>query len=1078
MADIEVAGLVAKISIDDSDLEQSMASLNRQMRVAKSEFAVASSGIKDFGNSVAGLGAQSEGLSKQLQIQGQRVAKLQQEHAKSVREKGADAVATEKLEVKLNKAVAEYNRLHGQLEKVNKEMAVQSSLFTKAGNVLESAGGKMQSIGKGMESAGRSLTKNVTLPLVAAGGLAFKTAMDYESAFAGVRKTVDATEEEFAELSEGIREMSKEIPASATSIAAVAESAGQLGIEVPNIMSFTRTMIDLGEATNMSAEDAATSLARFANITQMSQQDFDKLGSVIVDLGNNLATTEKEIVDMSLRLAGAGKQIGLTEAEIMSFAGGLSSVGIEAQAGGSAFSKVMIEMQLAVETNSKKLKDYAKVAGMSTKDFSKAFKEDAAGALISFIDGLGSAEERGLSTIKVLDDMGITEVRLRDTLLRAAGAGDLFADSIKMGNEAWRENSALAVEAAQRYGTTESQLKILKNRATDVGITLGESLIPAAMGALEAAEPLFKAIENGAKAFANLDTAQQRSILKWAGIALAAGPVLSITGKLTQTIGGVVTGVGKASKWIGSLAKSAKDATSATAGLTQSAGGIASVFSPAGLAIGGVALAIGAITLAYKEYQRPAREAGEAAMSFIDGIREWDAKVDGAVSALAGFNSELIFSSEKMNSLETNIKTTQEKIIGIAELAAQESRAYTEAERKELEELTALLADYTTQKLDALQERSKVTRAMVEAESDMSVDRAAELVKAEKETREMILAEINAEYQDRVALAERKWGHLGTVDKAAYEEELRQATKMRDRRIEIVNSEAAETINAVQERYAEQHKEDMKHIEELGRVAEKIRRLEEEKAKYIETQTAERIAYGQDATTQALENFLIETEAWWKYGREIRKTQKELKKAYDEADEANLDAWLGMLNTVTEYGGRLSFKNEEIVRSIVGSFESLPEEAQKALEAAMEGMYSGMELKTPKILEKASEISRGVLERTHRVFEIHSPSKAMQRIYENLFAGAEIPLRKAEIELPARFGKIAAANLEATSDVPPPLVSERLIEERTITTNKNSRQKVEHSGTITIRGVNDQNELVAVVEARILDTLGMEARLA
>src|SRR4051812_21166428 len=92
----------------------------------------------------------------------------------------------------------------------------------------------------------RGKIKHAETAIAAGLGMSVKTASDWESAFAGVRKTVSASEAEFADLESGIRNMSKELPASATEIAGVAEAAGQLGIETPNILDFTRTMIDLG----------------------------------------------------------------------------------------------------------------------------------------------------------------------------------------------------------------------------------------------------------------------------------------------------------------------------------------------------------------------------------------------------------------------------------------------------------------------------------------------------------------------------------------------------------------------------------------------------------------------------------------------------------------------------------------------------------------------------------------------------------------------------------------------------------------------------------------------------------------
>lgn len=316
----------------------------------------------------------------------------------------------------------------------------------------------------------------VSTALTGAAGYAVKTGIDFESAFAGVKKTVDATDTELDEFRQGIRDMAKEMPQSASQIAEVAEAAGQLGIENKNLLSFTEVMSNLGVATNMSATEAATSLARLANITQMPQENFDRLGSTIVALGNNLATTESEITEMGLRLAGAGKQVGMSEDQILGLAGAISSVGIEADAGGSAVSTVMTKMQLAVEQGGGSLEQFADVAGMSASEFQQAFKEDAAQALVSFVEGLGSMDERGKSAIATLADMEITEIRQRDALLRLAGAGDVLSESLGIASDAWAENTALTKEAEQRYETLESRIQIFKNNVSDLGITFYDSI--------------------------------------------------------------------------------------------------------------------------------------------------------------------------------------------------------------------------------------------------------------------------------------------------------------------------------------------------------------------------------------------------------------------------------------------------------------------------------------------------------------------------------------------------------------------------------------------------------------------------
>ena len=472
----------------------------------------------------------------------------------------ADAVS--KATTDLNNAKAAVKDTEAEIRRLTEQLYRMQSTWTQAGESLTAISKKCETISKAMTKAGKSLTTHVTAPITALGTAAVKASVDYEYAFADVRKTVDATEEEYDRLSQSVKQMSTEVAASAEDIAEAMSIADQLGIENEHLAEFTRTMIDLGNSTNMVAADAASEAARFANIMGMSQNEFQNLGSTLVDLGNNYATTESEIMAMSLRLAGAGKQVGLSEAQILGFAAALSSVGIEAQMGGSAFSKSPIKMEVAATTGGDALEDFARVSSMSASQFKELWERDAAGAFQAFIVGLSKMDEEGVSAIKTLDDIGIAEIRLRDTLLRATNATELFSKTQATANKAWDKNTALTEEANKRYDTTKSRLTNLKNTALMFARQIGDDLNPTIQQIIDKANALLQK-------FLSLDATQRQSIVKWAAFAAAVGPVVLVLGKVVGAVGTVTGALGKAFTAIGKFSASVSMAGGGIGGLVK-----------------------------------------------------------------------------------------------------------------------------------------------------------------------------------------------------------------------------------------------------------------------------------------------------------------------------------------------------------------------------------------------------------------------------------------------------------------------------------------------------------------------------
>lgn len=568
--------------------------------------------------------------------------------------------------------VAELQNRYEQLAGSMRRAYIDDSAFTKFGNSAREVGEKFSKVGKEISGFGSALTKGVTAPIVAGAGLVVKAAIDYESAFAGVKKTVDETATvSYRKLSDGIRQMAKELPASAVEIANVAEVAGQLGIKTEDILSFSRTMIDMGESTNLSAEEAATAIAKIANIMGLTSDEYSRFGASVVDLGNNFATTEKDIVEMTNRLAAGGKLAGLSTADILGLATAMSSVGIEAEAGGTAMVQTLTGIGKAVSGVGKgakeKLELIAQIAGTTSESFSQAWKEKPAEALQSFIKGLQKANDEGKNMDGILSDLGMKGIRQGNMLKSLALASDKMSAAVARSNQAWKDNTALTNEANKRYETTESQLKMFKNQLTDIAIEFGGPLVKALREGLNAAKPWIENLSELAKKFSSLSTEQQQNILKWGLFAAALGPALKLLGGGISVIGGFVKAIGGLSKGIGFLsgsirylkdfggvasslkavAGSAGAVETAVAGATSStgtfAGALGALANPLGLIVGSIALATAGLVYLGNEKDKARIKTEEFGSQLSDTargeLRSFQKTVDETSTAVANFGT-------------------------------------------------------------------------------------------------------------------------------------------------------------------------------------------------------------------------------------------------------------------------------------------------------------------------------------------------------------------------------------------------------------------------------------------------------
>lgn len=578
---------------------------------------------------------------RDLEAQHKSITQSMDAHEASVA-KASRAYETARTEVETaEKTYAKYTSGLDAVEKAEEAAA-------KAANAKnwEDAGKAIKDVGDGIDTITKPF-QYAAVGAIAGGVAASKAAMDYETAFTGVQKTLDGTPEQLEAVNSEIRQMAKEIPVSAAGLADIAAIGGQLGVGAEDITKFTETIAAMEVSTNLAGEEGAAALARIQTVTGDTMANVDRTASSIVALGNSTNATESEIAYMAVRMGKYGNTVGMNTQQVLGYSAALSSMGIEAQLGGSAIGRTWLDIETAVNSGGDALEAYAKYAGTTAQEFAQQWSTDPSGAFNGLIKGLSTTE----NLTQAMNDLGIVNTQDQQVVMALANGYDLLTDCLTTSSTAYAENTALAKEAGTAYGTTANQIQLAKNDIVDAAISWGDVLLPEIRSGAQWVGDL-------AEGFGNLDDGTKRAVISGAKTAVVIGGISKATVGAVKGVGGLVEGIGQI-----------KTALSAGGALAKFAPALKAIGSAAGPVAAGIAAVAGAAVVAKKVY--------DSQYNYGDNLQEQSAQIAEQVQQI----QELDSAAKEIEGLKLTIESDSS------------SRAEIEQAKARLEELTEMLKE-------------------------------------------------------------------------------------------------------------------------------------------------------------------------------------------------------------------------------------------------------------------------------------------------------------------------------------------------------------------------------------------------
>ncbi len=622
-------GITIQYKGDATGLSAALSQINSEMRQSQGAARALDAALKWDGKNVDLVNDRIKVTEKQIKSTTERVDLLKQALSEA-----KDPEVIERLTRQADIAESKLKGLREEYAKLSVAASADEGLG-KVATQLEGVGSTLNTVGQSMSAMGDKMTMGLTVPIVAAGVATVGAATTIDSALTEVRKTVDGTEQEYQKLHDAAIEYSKDNAVTAEQVLNVQALGAQLGYAKDELEMIGRVGSGMDIATDMNAEQATTEMAQFANITKMAHSESENYASTIIDLGNNMATTESKTSSMAQRIAAAGTQVGMSQADILGVAAALSSVGMEAEAGGTAISTIVSKIDKDIATGSEDIATWAAAAGMSADQFASAWRTSPVDALAAVLSGMESATQGGGNMTVMLEELGVSSIRQTDAMKRLANDSSILTGAVDRANKAWQDNTALSEEVANKNDSLSAKFQMLQNRVTAILEKIGKPLADALLTILDAAQPLFDAVEGVANGFASLDKGTQKAIVQFVALAAAAGPVQSVLGRVVDGAGNLAGAFSTGIKGIELFSGAMSAGATASEAMTLVTGELGTALAgPLGIALAAATVAVGAIVSAYMDWQEhtklvhdateglaeAANAAGDAYDSYAEGV--------------------------------------------------------------------------------------------------------------------------------------------------------------------------------------------------------------------------------------------------------------------------------------------------------------------------------------------------------------------------------------------------------------------------------------------------------------------------